>query len=61
MTLKSAIHLARFQTTNHKLPIEKGNWNDARTAHGAISVLVIYVIKQKLLGDEYHFLLECGF
>ena len=56
MPLKSAIPLARYRTTNHRLPIEKGSWDRSRRDTRNCNLC-----NKNLLGDEYHFLLECDF
>ena len=56
MPLKSAILLARFRTTNHKLPIEKGRWENIERNQRLYNLY-----NKNALGDEYNFLLECDF
>ena len=56
LSLKSAITLAKFRTTNHKLPIEKGRWENIERNQRTCNLC-----NRNALGDEYHFLLECDF
>ena len=56
LSLKSAITLAKFRTTNHKLPIEKGRWENIERNQRTCNLC-----NRNALGDEYHFLLECEF
>ena len=50
MPLKSAILPARFRTTNHKLPIEKGNWENIERNQRLCNLY-----NKNALNDEYHF------
>ena len=56
LSLKSVITLAKFRTTNHKLPIEKGRWENTARNQRFCNLCNI-----NALGDEYHVLLECDF
>ena len=56
MPLKSAISLAKFRTMNHKLPIEKGRWDNIERNQRTFNLC-----NREALGDEYHFLLECDY
>ena len=54
MPLNSAIAFAQFRTTNNKLPIEKGRWDDTNR-----NPRICNLCNKNALGDEYHVLLEC--
>ena len=56
MPLKSAITLAKFRTTNNKLPIEKGRWDNTNR-----NLRICNLCNKNALGDEYHVLFECDF
>ena len=58
LSLKSAITLAKFRTTNHKLPIEKGRWENILLERNQRTC---NICNRNALGDENHFLLECDF
>ena len=51
---QNSLLLCKFRTTNHKLHIEKGRWNNIpRENH-------YYELCQKnQIGDEYHYIFEC--
>ena len=49
MPLKSAITLAKFRTTNNKLPIKKGRWDDTNR-----NLRICNLCNKNALGDEYH-------
>jgi hypothetical protein len=52
--MDNVITLARFRTSNHKLPIETGRWNniprDQRICH----------LCGLEMGDEYHYIMKCS-
>lgn len=47
--------LVKFRTSNHRLPIEVGRWNNLQR-HERICNLC----NNNQIGDEYHYLLECN-
>ena len=51
---KFYIPLARFRTTNNRLPIERGRWENVKRAQ-RICTLCNY----NAIGDEFHYLFEC--
>ena len=51
---KFYILLARFRTTNNRLPIERGRWENVERAQ-RICTLCNY----NAIGDEFHYLFEC--
>ena len=51
-----SIVLCKFRTTNHKLPIEIGRWNNIER-----SSRICHLCDSVNIGDEYHYLLECNF
>ena len=54
LQLKFYIPLARFRTTNNRLPIERGRWENVERAQ-RICTLCNY----NAIGDEFHYLFEC--
>lgn len=56
LSTKSYIALAQFRTTNNKLPIEKGRWENIDRSQRYCSLC-----NRNLIGDEYHFLIECEY
>lgn len=53
---KYYIPMARFRTTNNRLPIEKGRWE-----HIERSQRYCTLCNYNILGDEFHYLLECDY
>ena len=53
---KFYIPLARFRTTNHRFPIEKGRWENIERSRR-----VCTLCNYEFLGDEFHYLFECEF
>ena len=54
LEIKDAILLCRFRTTNNKLPIETGRWqNIPRENRKCI------LCNRSQIGDEYHYIFEC--
>ena len=51
-----SIEFCRFRTTNHKLPIEQGRWNNI-DRNDRICTLCNSVD----IGDEFHYVLQCNF
>lgn len=45
--------LARFRTSNHKLPIETGRWNDIERSNRLCNLC------KRDIGDEFHYILCC--
>lgn len=50
------IPFARIRTTNNKLPIEKGRWENIARSNRYCTLCNL-----NLLGDEYHYILECTY
>ncbi len=48
------IPLIKFRTTNHKLPIETGRWNNIELSERKCNKC-----NMNTIGDEFHYLLEC--
>ena len=52
---ENVIALAKFRTSNHKLPIETGRWSNIprnqRICH----------LCETEIGDEYHYIMKCAF
>jgi hypothetical protein len=46
--------LARFRTSNHKLPIETGGWNNIPRDKKICHLCGIE------MGDEYHYIMKCS-
>ena len=54
LEIKDAVLLCRFRTTNNKLPIETGRWqNIPRENRKCI------LCNRSQIGDEYHYIFEC--
>ena len=53
---KFYIPIARFRTTNHKLPIERGRWENIER-----SQRICTLCNRDEMGDEFHYLFECDF
>ena len=51
---KTRIFLRKFRTTNHKLPIETGRWNNIDRANR-----ICTKCDNITIGDEYHYIMEC--
>ncbi|MCW4343918.1 MAG: reverse transcriptase family protein [Candidatus Thiodiazotropha endolucinida] len=56
MTKRTYIPLLKFRTANHKLPIEKGRWDNVPYAERKCNLC-----HKSDLGDEFHYLLVCPF
>lgn len=50
------IPFARIRTTNNRLPIEKGRWENIVRSNRYCTLCNL-----NLLGDEYHYILECTY
>jgi hypothetical protein len=46
--------LCKFRTTNHKLPIETGRWNNIDRVNR-----ICTKCNNITIGDEYHYIIEC--
>ena len=46
--------LLKFRTSNHKLPIETGRWNETDVADRKYTICSL-----NMIGDEFHYLFEC--
>ena len=55
-SVKSYITLAKFRTTNNRLPIEKGRWDNIERNQRFCPLCNCY-----LIGDEFHYLFQCEF
>ena len=51
---KFYIPLARFRTTNNRLPVERGRWENVERAHR-----ICTLCNCNAISDEFHFLFEC--
>ena len=56
LSVKERTLLCRFRTTNHRLIIETGRWSGIDRVERLCNIC-----NQGLIGDEYHYLLECCF
>lgn len=56
LDFKDAIVLCRFRTTNNKLPIEAGRWQNVLRENR-----VCHQCNNRQIGDEYHYIFECTF
>ena len=56
LDFKKATDLCRFRTTNHKLPIEQGRWNNVGRSNRICTLCAANDI-----GDEFHYILQCKF
>lgn len=54
LSIKFRNILVKFRTSNHRLPIEVGRWNNLKR-HERICNLC----NNNQIGDEFHYLLEC--
>ena len=54
LSYKKRITLTRFRTGNHRLPIEKGRWDNINRPER-----VCPLCTNGALGDEFHYLFEC--
>ena len=52
----SYITESRFRTTNNRLHIERGRWKNADRSQGFCNLYT-----GNMLGDEFHYLLECTY
>ena len=50
---KFYIPIARFRTTNHRLPIERGRWENIERSQRFCTLCTL-----NALGDEFHYLFE---
>lgn len=48
--------LVKFRTCNHRLPIEKGRWENVERNNR-----ICNLCNNSSIGDEFHFLLECSY
>ena len=53
---KFYIPIARIRTTNHRLPIERGRWENIERSQRFCTLC-----NRNALGDEFHYLFECDF
>ena len=53
---KFYIPIARFRTTNHRLQIERGRWENIER-----SQTICHLCDRNNLGDEFHYLFWCDF
>ena len=53
---RSYITLSRFRTTNNRLPIERGRWENVDRLQRFCNLCT-----GNMLGDEFHYLLECTY
>lgn len=53
---KIRITLAKFRTTNNRLPIEKGRWENIER-----NQRYCHLCNNNSVGDEYHYLFECAY
>jgi hypothetical protein len=51
---KDMYTLCKFRTTNHKLPIETGRWNNIDRVNR-----ICTKCNNITIGDEYHYIIEC--
>ena len=51
---KDIYTLCKFRTTNHKLPIETGRWNNIDRVNR-----ICTKCDNITIGDEYHYIMEC--
>ena len=56
LDVKDALTFCRFRTTNHKLPIETGRWQNIPRQDR-----LCLLCNENCIGDEYHYILECKF
>lgn len=56
LSVKSYITLAKFRTTNNRLPIEKGRWDNIERNQRFCPLC-----NCNLIGDEFHYLFQCEF
>ena len=54
LEIKDAILLCRFRTTNNKLPIETGRWQNIPRENRKCKLC-----NRSQIGDEYHYIFEC--
>ena len=50
------IVITKFRTVNHRLPIEKGRWENIPT-----ELRICRLCNKGLIGDEFHYILVCEF
>ena len=53
---KNAIILCKFRTTNHRLPIEIGRWQNIERNN---RICLLY--DTNTIGDEFHYILQCRY
>ena len=53
---RSFITLSRFRTTNNRLPVERGRWENVDRSQRFCNLCT-----GNMLGDEFHYLLECKY
>ena len=53
---RAYITLSRFRTTNNRLPIERGRWENVERSQRFCNLCT-----GNMLGDEFHYLLECTY
>jgi hypothetical protein len=56
LEIKDAILLCRFRTTNNKLPMETGRWNNIPRENRKCKLC-----NRSQIGDEYHYIFECHY
>ena len=56
LDFKKATGFCRFRTTNHKLPIEQGRWNNIERNHR-----ICTLCDKNDIGDEFHYILQCKY
>lgn len=54
LPIKAYIDLAKFRTTNNRLPIEKGRWDNIERNERYCNLC-----NTNLIDDEFHYLFEC--
>ena len=53
---KNAIILCKFRTTNHRLPIELGRWQNIERSNR-----ICLLCDTNDIGDEFHYILQCRY
>ena len=53
---RSFITLSRFRTTNNRLPVERGRWENAERSQRFCNLCT-----GNILGNEFHYWLECKY
>ena len=58
---KKDIILCKFRTTNHRLPIELGRWQNIERSNRIIKKKKKKKKKKNDIGDEFHYILQCRY